>query len=376
MPRFDHVVTSSVHETGRTIKLRALFDVPAQERVTSSWSVDMPIEKRDWNIGLIVGPSGAGKTQILRRAFGEPRELEWSGRAVIDDFPEAMSVSDVASVCSAVGFSTVPNWLKPFGVLSNGEQFRVSLARLLAESGGDVCLVDEFTSVVDRQVAKVASHAVQRHIRRTGSQLVAASCHYDIVDWLQPDWIYEPAVETFAWRSLQRRPAIDVTIRKVGREMWRLFHRHHYMSQTIGHNTACYCLFVGSEPVSFFGLVNRPISTAKRKGPPIMGVSRVVTLPDWQGVGLIMVLIDTVASAYAALGSRVRGNLSHYGLSRVLARSPAWRLAAKPRTRLPGKIHASRSNSLGIRPSAVFEYCGARMAPVEDAAALVRAQWA
>jgi ABC-type ATPase with predicted acetyltransferase domain len=35
--------------------------------------------------------------------------------------------------------------------------------------------VDEFTSVVDRQVAKVASHTVQKAVRRQSRQLVAVT---------------------------------------------------------------------------------------------------------------------------------------------------------------------------------------------------------
>ena len=88
----------------------------------------------------------------------------------------------------AVGFNTIPAWLRPYGVLSNGEKFRVDLARRLLE-GGDLIAVDEFTSVVDRQVAKIGSHAVQKWARGKGRQFVAATCHYDLEDWLQPDWV-------------------------------------------------------------------------------------------------------------------------------------------------------------------------------------------
>src|SRR5439155_19760773 len=50
-------------------------------------------------------------------------------------------------------------------------------------------IFDEFTSVVDRTVAQIGSAAVAKTIRRSGKQLVAASCHYDVIEWLQPDWI-------------------------------------------------------------------------------------------------------------------------------------------------------------------------------------------
>jgi hypothetical protein len=64
-------------------------------------------------------------------------------------------------------------------------------------------LVDEFSSVVDRQVAKIGAHAVQKWVRRNARQFVAVSCHYDIVDWLRPDWVLEPATMSFRWESLR-----------------------------------------------------------------------------------------------------------------------------------------------------------------------------
>lgn len=372
MPSFDHVVTSDVKETKRTMKLRALFDVPPREKVACQWGVDIPIEDREWNIGLIVGPSGCGKTQIMTRAFGPPLSLEWSSNAVIDDFPSSLAVQDIADICNAVGFNTVPSWLKPFAVLSNGERFRVELARALCEPG--LVVMDEFTSVVDRQVGKIASHAVQRHVRRSGRQIVVASCHYDIIDWLQPDWIYEPALEKHRWRSLQRRPGINLSIRRVPREVWGVFHRHHYMSARLNPTTQCFCAFVSGEPVAFFGLVHRPVSRGRsRDGRPVYGVSRVVTLPDWQGLGIIMALIDTVSSAYKSARGRVRGNVSHWAMSHALAKSPNWRLVQKPRTRKPPRLFTeNRRDAIGMRPSAVFEYVGPAMGIVEAELLLAR----
>jgi ABC-type ATPase with predicted acetyltransferase domain len=82
--------------------------------------------------------------------------------------------------------------LRPFRVLSNGEQFRVTIARALAEQP-ELLVFDEFTSVVDRNVAKVASAAIAKAVRRRKQKFIAVSCHHDIIEWLQPDWIYEPA---------------------------------------------------------------------------------------------------------------------------------------------------------------------------------------
>ena len=54
--------------------------------------------------------------------------------------------------------------------------------------------IDEFTSVVDRTVAASCSVAISKYIRKKGlSKIILATCHYDVVDWLEPDWIFDTA---------------------------------------------------------------------------------------------------------------------------------------------------------------------------------------
>jgi ABC-type ATPase with predicted acetyltransferase domain len=71
-------------------------------------------------------------------------------------------------------------------VLSNGEQYRAVLARVLRN---DIC-IDEFTSVIDRNAARSLCVALQRHIQRQRIRnVVFASCHADFLPFLQPDWV-------------------------------------------------------------------------------------------------------------------------------------------------------------------------------------------
>src|SRR4051794_13731339 len=111
-----------------------MFDVPAETHQRQQWQLDAPLDEQDWNVGLIVGPSGAGKTIMLRSMFGDERELSWDAPSVIDAFDDSLSMNDVSRVCQAVGFNTIPAWLRPHSVLSNGEQFRVHMARLMLEA--------------------------------------------------------------------------------------------------------------------------------------------------------------------------------------------------------------------------------------------------
>jgi ABC-type ATPase with predicted acetyltransferase domain len=211
MPAVDIVIETPISTSVRAAQVSSMFGVPAQEKCRLEWHGEMPVEERPWNVGLIVGPSGSGKSTILRRAFAEPKTFDWSAPSVIDDFDRANSVQTIAEICQAVGFNTIPAWLRPYAVLSNGEKFRADLARRLLESD-EFVVCDEFTSVVDRQVAKIGSHAVQKYARKHDRKFVAASCHCDLEDWLQPDWVFEPATMVFRWRSVQRRPGLNCAI--------------------------------------------------------------------------------------------------------------------------------------------------------------------
>jgi len=359
-------VSTEVSRSSRARQVEALFDVPAQEKCSLKWEGDAPIEARPWNVGLVVGPSGCGKSSVARHMFGANfhPELEWRGKSVIDDFSETLSVADVAAACSSVGFNTIPAWLRPYAVLSNGEKFRVEVARRLLE-GGDPIVIDEFTSVVDRQVAQIGSHAVAKFVRANKRQFVAVSCHYDIVDWLQPDWVLEPATMTFTWRSLQPRPTIDVEIVRVDHSAWRTFAPYHYLSADLHRGAACFVLFARGSPAAFAGIINFPHPTTH----DIKRCSRLVTLPDWQGLGLAFVLIDQLGAAYKGTSRRLRTYPAHPALVRSFAKNRRWAMRKEPGTYLSGGsatsgVTASKSQ---MRPCATFEYVGEPMDAVTAA---------
>jgi ABC-type glutathione transport system ATPase component len=207
MPKIDFTLETDLSNSARVKQLAAMFDVPLASKGKVQFTGELPVEDGDWSVGLIVGASGAGKSSIMRHVWGDPPPLVWDGKSVIDDFASGLPMQDISAACQAVGFNTVPAWMRPYRVLSMGERFRVEIARRLLETPRDKPIViDEFTSVVDRQVAKIGSHAVQKWVRKHHRQFVAVSCHYDVIEWLQPDWILEPATMGFARREPGARP--------------------------------------------------------------------------------------------------------------------------------------------------------------------------
>lgn len=180
----------------RSEKVKSLFNAESGH----NWEriAELPIEDEGWQIGLIVGASGSGKTSIGSQIWEKGiinLSKGWNpDLPIIEDIAPDSDMNVVTSALSAVGLGDVPAWLRPFKVLSNGEQFRAGLARLICDAP-DKVVVDEFTSVVDRQIAKIGASAFAKAWRKNkGKQIVLLSCHYDIIEWLQPDWVYDTRV--------------------------------------------------------------------------------------------------------------------------------------------------------------------------------------
>jgi GNAT superfamily N-acetyltransferase len=370
-------VESQITLTPRVKQLSGMFDAPIGEKLSHQWDGAIPLDERDWNVGLIVGPSGAGKSTIADQLFGRREAFAWKAPSLIDDFADGLTIGEITTACSAVGFNTIPSWAKPHDVLSTGEKFRVEVARHLLETP-DPIVVDEFTSVVDRQVAKIGSHAVQKIVRRDARKFIAVTCHYDVIDWLQPDWMLEPATMAFQWRSLQRRPALNVEIARVDHSAWQLLAPFHYLTAELHRSAACFVLFVGPPgagvPAAFGAMLHRPHARVDN----IKALSRLVTLPDYQGLGLAFVLSDHLGAAYKALRCRYHTYPAHPALVRGFDKSPNYALIKQPgkfstplgKTSSMGTSLRGRVN-MGGRPCAVFEYCGPALASVEDARALI-----
>lgn len=191
MQNFDVIKTCDIEKTFRVSRIIGDFDLKIEHSFEHfRGGIQLPDE---WNIGVIVGPSGSGKTTIAKELFQDEliTKFEYNKKSVIDDMPENVSTSDIEKMFYSVGFGSVPSWIKPYSVLSNGEKMRVDLARALLEK--DFVVFDEFTSVVDRQIAQTACIAINKAVNKSKKKFIAISCHYDILEWLQPDWVFDTA---------------------------------------------------------------------------------------------------------------------------------------------------------------------------------------
>jgi hypothetical protein len=335
-------VRSRISETPRVEQVRGLFDLRPEKLNQRSWSVDLPLEDRPWNVGLITGPSGCGKSTLARRLFQKDclwadALPPWSNHlAVVDAFPDSMSIKEVTALLSAVGFSSPPSWLRPHPTLSTGEKFRCDLARLLAHlTPTTLGVFDEYTSVVDRVVAQVGSAAVAKAIRQRNLRFVAVTCHDDVEEWLQPDWVYLPAEDAFRWRSLQRRPPITLEVSRCTPSSWKLFAPHHYLSGELCPSAWCWLAWWPERTEGKRDRGMRPVAFTSwlpfvGKGPLSRREHRTVVLPDYQGVGIGMAVSTLIASMWAGLGFVARSTTTHPAFAQARLRSPLWELVRQP----------------------------------------------
>jgi GNAT superfamily N-acetyltransferase len=358
MPCIEVKVECPVFDSFRVQQVAGMFDVPITQRASERFRVELPELGDQWRIGLIVGPSGSGKSTIARKMFGDRlyRQQDWPrDRAVIDGLGER-PIKQITGLFTAVGFSSPPSWIKPYDVLSGGERFRCDLARALSSVSDprEVVAFDEFTSVVDRDVAKVCSAAIAKGIRggRIAGRFVAVTCHYDVTEWLTPDWVIDMATSTFQRRCL-RRPPIELEVFRCRRSAWEMFKRHHYLSGSLSTAVRCYLALWNATPVAFCATICLLGQKNRRR------ISRIVTLPDYQGIGIGMALAEAVAELHRAEGHRVNVTASHPALIAHCRRSPRWRAVnfRKTGTAGAGRLVKGYRSSAG-RAVVSFEYSG------------------
>lgn len=299
------------------------FDIQNKEET----SVKIPInfnecKEFEWNIGVIYGGSGTGKTTLLKE-FGDLSEAQFDEQKPLISNFDWLEPKEVTFLLSAMGLASVPTWLRPYSLLSNGEQYRASLAYKVGKaSENDVILIDEFTSVVDRDVAKAMSNALQKYIRKYNKRIILASCHFDIMEWLLPDWTYSPLkgrVERHDCR-LSTKPKIELQIFRCRYETWNLFKQHHYLSEDLNKAAKCFVALLNDKPVAFMAILPFPSGVIKNG----YRISRVVVLPDFQGLGIGFQFVNWFGQVYKNDEKNMYIKTSNPALWKAFERSKDW----------------------------------------------------
>jgi len=315
------ILRSAVFPDTHTERVSRLFDYAFTGSVETR--IRTFTSPEDFGVGAIVGPSGSGKSTLLAK-FGVAESVQWgASRAVVSHFD-----SDGESRLSGVGLNSVPAWMKPYHVLSTGERFRADLARRLR----DGAVVDEFTSTVDRNTAASCARAMSRFVRNSGiRRVVVASCHYDILDWLEPDWVFDTQTGVFHVGGRWERPAIRLEVFPCDAKVWPVFAPHHYLSESLNSTARCWLATWDGVLVAFASALPFPNGNFKNgwRG------HRTVVLPDFQGLGIGVRLSDSVGRIFLEAGCRYFSKTVHPRMGAYRDASPLWRATSKNRKARP-----------------------------------------
>lgn len=335
-------------------RVKAMFN--ADSGCTFDLDVELPIDDLDWRLGVIVGPSGSGKTSIGRRILGA--RSFYNGRGWPVSAPVIDHLYDIAgdfnaatSALSAVGLGNVPSWLRPYRVLSNGERFRADLARILCRAPKRI-VIDEFTSELDRQIARFGALAFAKAWRRGSGRCVLLTPHRDILPWVRPDWTYDTGAGKFSGRYLQPRPTIDLDIHQTDWRYWPAFEPHHYLKVPRMVAATNYIGCVEGELVAHVAFGTRPGMREAR-------ACRLVIMPEWQGAGVGMRFLNAVCQAWLSGRNRFRKAMptlfhtSHPGLCAALRRDRKWiqvsaNLHGDNKARSAASFEKSRKKGLNV----------------------------
>ena len=177
--------------------------------------------------------------------------------------------------------------------MSIGEGFRVDLARRLKSN----CVIDEFTSTVDRNVALSCATSIGKYIRKKDlKKCVFVSCHKDFIDCLHPDYVIDLDEKAlFDTRRLPRRHfELQMYYREDKEKTWDVFRQHHYLSADLNTASTMFAGYIGNNLVCMCAVLSQPNAYCTNG----YRVHRLVVLPDYQGLGIGSKLLTWVAEYY------------------------------------------------------------------------------
>lgn len=337
------------------------------KRIKTVIEIDEKELTTDQQITLITGPSGTGKTTLLKelvRRYGQTvarpeRLISNTTRPIIEQL--RLPADEAVPVLVAWGLSDPFTWARHPGELSEGQLVRFRLAK--AESAGARGVVaDEFLNGLDALTAKAVAWSAQKRAREIGLQIIAATCRDDLVKDLQPDVIY--TTQTSADVDVTRREPVPgrctvadgVVIEPGSKDDYdKLAHLHY-----IGKEPATWAdvirardkfsgeilgVAVLSYPplkcwprkqvnqANWGGLSQR--KEAERVNKEVRRISRLIVREDVRGIGIASMLVKRLEETAPVYWLEVSTRQAHY--SRLFDRL-GWRRIEDPKAGLERKL--------------------------------------
>jgi ABC-type transport system involved in cytochrome c biogenesis ATPase subunit/GNAT superfamily N-acetyltransferase len=178
--------------TERTKEVAEAFGLGCDQTRQFTLYDNVNIHIRPADVVLITGDSGSGKSALLKalKADLDADATDAKGIAIDAERPiiETLGVNTAEAIeaLSQVGLNDAFIFLRPYSQLSDGQKHRYQTA-LLAASGKPFWVIDEFTSTLDRDTAKILAYNLQKQARRHGRAVIAATTHRDLLKDFAPN---------------------------------------------------------------------------------------------------------------------------------------------------------------------------------------------
>ena len=164
-----------------------------------------------------------------------------------------------------------------------------------------------------------------------------------------------------------KHPKIDLEVSRVEAKVWYdlEFYKHHYLSFNLNPSAICLLFTWNKQPIGFVALLNTP----GKDHPYDMAVSRLVILPEYQGLGLTSKLLNfcggIISTKYE--GARLCIKTIHEKVGQFLEHSPNWRPSCTNLKYRPDLDKKTQKLRKGLsRPSYCYIYCGEKLYGYEN----------
>ena len=365
--KIEVLLKSNVNTEFRCQVAANSLDIDVEKKSIHHLKIDNIDIPKEWSIGLVYGNSGSGKTTMIKHLFGDnvfDVKLD-EEKPIINQLPENLTYEECATLLNGIGLNSVPCWIRPVKTLSNGQKARAEAVYLMTKLK-DIVFIDEWTSVVDRTVAKAMSLCLYKYAKRNNKKIVLCSCHIDILEWLNPDWMIDcnkqkfmlPQTEDFFF---SKRENIEFEIKEVDRDTWKYFSKYHYLSDKLpGGKIYLYGLFHNGNQIGFQCFANytpyREIDKIKKR-KIIFHSNRTVIHPDYNGLGLGIKLINETSKILKnKINCRIMAKFSSTPVYKAMIKQSCWKYLGFKR--LFGKMQMGKTmlRQSGTREKGVKTY--------------------